>query len=117
MASHVWLKKGASRRMKKTVTSPQQARRLSTAIKAIQTTPVEKLEQYGVVKKLDVSGRDDVYVYHAGMKDRVVFSPFKGDYVVHDIVTIDGAKSAKSLLSGPRSGHKSGYTEVKLDKK
>lgn len=99
MDANVWLKKGASRHLEKTVTSPRQARRLSSAIKAMQTTPIEKLERAGVVKKLNVSGRDDVYVYHVDLKNRIIFSPFNGDYVVHDIVTVDGRNSIKSILS------------------
>lgn len=100
MLGEVLLKKGASRRMKKNITSPRQAKRLSIAIKMLESTPIARLEQKGTVKKLNVSGRDDVYSYRVCPNIRMVFSLVGKDYVVHDILFFGKNDSIKSLITG-----------------
>lgn len=103
MSRRTILRRGSSRRMKVTVTSPGQARRISTAMKTLQSIPLSELERVEVVKKLKVSNRDDIYAYRVGPMERIVFSPIGSDgsdYIIHDIVSFDSKRSAKSLLVG-----------------
>lgn len=100
MSGQAMLKKGSSHRMEVTVTSPGQARRISSAMKTLQSTPFTELERVEIVKKLKVSNRDDIYAYRVGPMERIVFSPVGSDYIIHDIVSFDSKHSAKSLLVG-----------------
>lgn len=92
------LRKGAARSMQSTVTSASQAKRLSKAIKALQETPLNDLKRRGLVKKVHVTGRDDIYAYRVGLKERIVFSQVGGRNVIHDIVDFSNKRSTKSLL-------------------
>ena len=97
MARQVMLKKGSANRIRYSITSYSQAKRISNAIKSLQRLPLDELEQRGLVKKLKVAGRNDVYSFHVGLKERIVFSPIGDKYVIHDIVDLKG-RPAKSLI-------------------
>lgn len=92
------LEKGSSRRMKITVKSPAQARRLSIALQSLQHTPLEELKQRKMIRKLRVEGRDDVYTLRVGPKERIIFSPTDNKIFIHDIVFLNSQNSVISLI-------------------
>lgn len=98
MADNVVIKKGSTKRMRASGTSPWRAKRLSKAIKSLQNFSIEELMQKGVVKKLNVSGRNDVYIYRVGLRERIIFSPVSGKNLIHDIVACDNTGKVKSLF-------------------
>ena len=91
-------KKGSAHRIRVAVTSPAQARRLSRAIRYLQRYPLSVLIKNGMVKKLKAAGKDNVYAFSAGAKERIVFSPVNNKIVIHDIVDLSDGHSVRSLL-------------------
>lgn len=98
MPDNVIIKKGSTKRMRAWVTSPWQAGRLSRAIKSLQNFSIEELTHRGVVRKLNVSGRDDVYIYRVGRRERIIFSPVSGKNLIHDIVVCNNSGKINSLF-------------------
>ena len=100
MANRVLLKKGSANLLKKRITSPRQAHRISRAISNIDTVPISELMKQGKVKRIDVSNNSHVYMYRSGLKERIIFTPVEGGkIVIHDIVNLSDTKSIKTLIS------------------
>lgn len=98
MDDQAMLKKGSAKRMRVTVTSSAQARRISRALQILQRVSLSELEQRKLVKKMSVASRGDIYAFRAGPKERIVFSPRDGKILIHDIIDFSDRHSAKSLL-------------------
>lgn len=101
MARKTVFQKGSAGRIKRSGLSAAQAARLSKAIVQLEECDLKTLQAGGKVHKLNVPNRDDVYVFRAGMNERILFSPVDGQNVIHDIVDVRSQKKVRSLL-GPK---------------
>ena len=86
-------RKGISREARKSGISPLQAKKIQKALRFIRSTPTQELLKSSNIRKIDVSGRDDVYLYRVDMQQRIVLSINNEEKIVHSIVDASGIKT------------------------
>lgn len=86
MATKTFVQKSLLSDVKKTHTSRQKANRISRAIVMIDTVPVETLCRTGKAKKVLLQGKDNLYMYRAGNRERILFSIEGSRNVIHDVI-------------------------------
>lgn len=89
MAEKTMVPKTLVKEIKKTKISPLTTRRIRLAIEDINTTPIDALCKSGKVRKLNLQSEDNVYIYRAGVRERVVFSIKDKAKIVRDVITAD----------------------------
>ena len=85
MANQAMLKKGSFNRIKSNITSNKQAKRLLNALLELNNNKLKDLEKRGKVKKLNVIGDENIYVFYMGLKERIIFSLNDNKFIIHDI--------------------------------
>lgn len=91
------LRRGASRNISHSVSSRRQAHRLSRALSDLRESDLNTLQQAGKVCKIDIPNSDNIYLYRAGLNERIIFSPQNGEHIIYDIVDVSPAATIKSL--------------------
>lgn len=99
MSTKTIIKKGASKQIKSANISPRQAQKISKALRELQSIELPKLTKMGKVKKMNVPYSENLYMYRAGMNERVLFTTAPGTVIIHDIVDVKNEKSIKALLA------------------
>lgn len=89
MAEKTMVPKTLVKEIKKTKISPLTTRRIRLAIEDINTTPIDTLCKSGKVRKLNLQSEDNVYIYRAGVRERVIFSIKDKAKIVRDVITAD----------------------------
>ena len=96
MAEKTMVPKTLVKEIKKTKTSPFTMRRIRLAINDINTSSIEALCKSGRVMKMNLPTQDSVYIYRAGVRERIVFSVKGKNKIVHDVITAHELMKMKS---------------------
>lgn len=99
MAIRAVFKKGTAKQMKRSVTSPHLAHKLSKAIVQLENDDIDKLERIGKVKKIHELNDRSFYVYRVTPTKRIIFSSIDGTKYIHDVVSATTPPKVHSLLS------------------
>lgn len=89
MAEKTMIPKSLVKEMKKTKNSPLTTRRIRLAIEDINTSTIDALCKSGRVRKIHVPTEDNVYIYRAGVRERIVFSVKDEVKIVQDVIMAD----------------------------
>lgn len=94
---------GLSKKIEDLGLSKHEALQVKVSINELETMPVARLMKRGKVHK--VMGTDDIYVYKASKRTRLMFSPLKGirqvGAILYDVVDVEDAKMPKlSMMRG-----------------
>ena len=94
-------KKGTSKKMRRWVKSPGDAKQLESAIRDLQNKSIEELEKTGRVSRLNIPNQHNVYAYRVNSEERIVFVSNEEANVVADIVDTRAGKTlnGKKLFS------------------
>lgn len=87
MAEKTMIPKTLVKEIKKTKTSPFTTRRIRLAINDINSSTIDALHKSGKVMKMNLPTVDNVYIYRAGVRERIVFSMKGKDKIIHDVIT------------------------------
>ena len=90
-------KKGTAKQMKRNVTSPRLAHKLSRAIEQLEQDDLDRLVRIGKVKRIRKEGDYEICVYRVTPSKRIVFSPVNGKNYIHDVVSTTNPRQVRSL--------------------
>ena len=89
MAEKTMIPKTLVKELKKTKHSPFTTRRIRIAIEDIHASTIDALRKSSRVTKMKLPAEDDIYIYRAGIRDRVIFSIKGADKIIRDVITAD----------------------------
>lgn len=89
MAEKTMIPKALVKELKKTKHSPFTTRRIRLAIEDIHGTSIDVLKRSSKVSKMKIPSEDDVYIYRAGVRERIIFSINGNDKIIRDVITAD----------------------------
>ena len=82
-----------SREIKNSKVSPMQARRFQKAINYIRKAPASVLLKSTNLRKIQVSGRDDIYLYRVDLQHRIVLSINGEEKIIYNIVDVSDIRT------------------------
>lgn len=95
VAIKTFFRKGTAKSVKANGLTMVQKQRLARAVTDLQNKSLSTLSRMGKVRKINVQGNDNVYVYRMGVNERVIFSPVEGKNIIHDVINV---KTYDSLI-------------------
>lgn len=89
MTEKTMIPKALVKEINRAQTPPRTTRRIRLAIDDINTSAIDSLCKSGKVRKINVPTKENVYIYRAGVCDRVVFSVKDKMKIIQDVITAD----------------------------
>ena len=99
MAEKTMIPKALVKELKKTKHSRFTTRRIRIAIEDIHASTIDALRKSSRVTKMKLPAEDNIYIYRAGIRDRVIFSIKGADKIIRDVITADDLLKMKKGLT------------------